>query len=74
MTFAIRVLCNSLKIIGTYKQRLTILIFNSLGYKLLKESYSIAKQSNLSISYEKAVDYLKVKIFSISCISLFFKF
>jgi TPR repeat protein len=37
----------------------TILIFNSLGYKLLKENYSIAKQSNLSISYEKAVDYLK---------------
>ncbi|VVM23655.1 hypothetical protein BSPWISOXPB_6594 [uncultured Gammaproteobacteria bacterium] len=35
------------------------MIFNSLGYKLLKENYSIAKQSNLSISYEKAVDYLK---------------
>ncbi len=37
----------------------TILKFNSLGHKLPKVSYRLAKQSNFRISYEKAVDYLK---------------
>ncbi len=36
-----------------------ILEFNSSGHELLKVDYSIAKQSNFRISYEKAVDYLK---------------